>query len=84
MHVDCESGEINNRLTNCIAVNEDLKYFLQELNSLLPNESISSFSEWKQELQELKAQWPDINELANCNGINPNSFVHALSTKVFD
>lgn len=77
-HIDCEAGEINNRVKNCIPVLTDLKAFfytfakqVDAINFMLPDDWISYIS-------DLKETWPDINEL-NPTGINPNIFIHSLS-----
>jgi acetolactate synthase-1/2/3 large subunit len=81
IHVDCDAGEINNRIEHCIPIVADAKNFLEQAVNYWSKPKIHkpSYSLWKDELQKLKTQWPDINELANCNGINPNQLMHAIS-----
>ncbi len=75
-HVDCDEGEINNRLSNCISIHADLKVFL---NYILPIKTLSACLAWKNKIAELKKLWPDTKELLNVKGINPNIFLHSLS-----
>jgi acetolactate synthase-1/2/3 large subunit len=76
-HVDCERGEMNNRVKNCVVLESELKPFLSQAScSLAPTHG---FSEWVKRIAELKALWPDIDELKDIKGINPNIFMHHLS-----
>jgi acetolactate synthase-1/2/3 large subunit len=79
-HIDCEPEEINNRVKGCIPVIADVKQFLENFNSLkvINNQTFEKPNSWYQYINELKGQWPDINELKP-NGINPNLFMHILS-----
>lgn len=76
-HVDIESAELNNRITDCNVLNEDLKCFLDEMNrsDLISNAQY----EWLAEIKERYAMFPDTNELKSIRGINPNEFLHLLS-----
>lgn len=76
-HVDCEEGEINNRVLGCQSVVADLEDFLAAAQGQVQGHPSSG---WLQELKELQAQWPDTNELKDrVKGINPNVFLHELS-----
>lgn len=77
-HVDCESGELNNRVTGCTAWLEELAPFLNAAIKELPTASGYRAS-WQSELEQLRQQWPDTRELLAATGINPNSFMHSLS-----
>lgn len=77
-HIDCEAGEINNRVKNCIGIVSDLNDFFIQFNQ---TEALTNFtlqSNWQKHINELREQWPDINELTP-DGINPNIFIHELS-----
>jgi acetolactate synthase-1/2/3 large subunit len=76
-HVDCERGEMNNRVKNCVVLESELKPFLSQASCLLA--PTHGFSEWVKRIAELKARWPDIDELKDFKGNNPNVFMHHLS-----
>lgn len=78
-HVDCDAGEINNRVKDCVRVVADLKTFLVGLNAFIGKKPIPKFDSWKKQLSELQRQWPDTKEIPNLKGINPNEFMHTLS-----
>ncbi|MBT5470019.1 MAG: thiamine pyrophosphate-binding protein [Nitrospina sp.] len=78
-HVDCEAGEINNRLTGTRAVLSDLPSFFEAVFSLLRSATFVRKKDWFARINELKKKWPDTNELKNIDGMNPNTFFHALS-----
>ncbi len=81
-HVDCEAGEINNRLDGCEAVQADLQDFLVAANDFFIHDKIApnSYQPWLDELSELKLKWLDTDELKNrIQGINPNIFIHQLA-----
>jgi len=76
-HVDCEQGELNNRVKGCVTLESELGPFLANAN----NRRITAppCPDWIRRIQELKAQWPDTKELGDIEGINPNGFMHQLS-----
>ncbi|HWY38956.1 MAG TPA: thiamine pyrophosphate-dependent enzyme, partial [Bacteroidia bacterium] len=80
-HVDCEEAEINNRVLGCEKVLTDAEDFLVSANEyFLKNKISASYSAWLSELQALKKQWSDTNELKGIiKGINPNVFIHQLT-----
>lgn len=79
-HVDCDSGEINNRISGCNSIVHHLKPFLLKALETKVINKISDKSEWVNEILELKQQWPDTLELNGISGINPNKFMHILSS----
>jgi acetolactate synthase-1/2/3 large subunit len=79
-HIDCEEGEINNRVNNCIPIVADLKEFFINFSKVSKGEVFLVEEVWMLYIQSLKAQWPDIKELSPV-GINPNVFMHQLSKK---
>lgn len=79
-HVDCEPAEINNRVTGCHAIPTDLHSFLSAVIQLSESRNSVDRTAWLNELVKLKEMWPDTAELQNINGINPNQFMHELST----
>ena len=78
-HVDCEPGEINNRVEGCESLVSELIPFIEAAGKKLPLGS--GHPVWKARISELKDKWPDANEQAGMPGINPNSFMHSLSEK---
>lgn len=81
VHIDCDEHEINNRLKNCIAMVADAHDFLSQAINYFSKQSFSLNSRvtWFNEINKLKIMWPDVNELRDFPGINPNVFMHALS-----
>ncbi|WP_353072118.1 thiamine pyrophosphate-binding protein [Tunturiibacter gelidoferens] len=80
VHVDCEPGEINNRIPDCIAVNSDLRPFLEAALEELGNLAGPNWSTWREEIEGLHRKYDDRLELAELPGINPNVFMHQLSS----
>lgn len=78
-HVDCEEGEINNRLTRSIGIPADLSSFFDSFSDTSAGMTFSERSDWFQELADLKAAHSDLKELKEIKGINPNAFMHQLS-----
>jgi acetolactate synthase-1/2/3 large subunit len=76
IHVDCEPGEINNRVTGCQPIVATLPDFL---NVAIEMASQQDRIDWRAQIKEWKIQWPDTAELAEVPGINPNIFMHRLS-----
>jgi acetolactate synthase-1/2/3 large subunit len=80
IHVDCEIGELNNRIKNCEVLHEDLLSFFNGMLAYLQDVDVRiNCSAWKERISELKRTWPDTNELPMIEGINPNVFMHKLS-----
>jgi len=78
-HIDCESGEINNRVLGCIDIVSDVKDFL---NYFLKNADSKKFKEnpsWISKIAELRETYSDLKELEGSKGINPNAFCHQVS-----
>jgi acetolactate synthase I/II/III large subunit len=77
-HIDCESGEINNRVKGCVPIIADVKDFFIQFNASALTENFKKPLDWYQYITELKELWPDTKELIP-KGINPNLFTHILS-----
>ena len=79
-HVDCEKGEINNRVKGCVAIHSDLTNFFNSFVNYTKNNKVyfKLPVNWLNHINDLKIKWPDIKEL-NPVGINPNLFMHQLS-----
>jgi len=83
-HVDCEPEEINNRVVGCEVLTADLKDFMPFFNEKIKGDFFEPKEQWLKQIEYLKDQWPDVNELQNIKGINPNVFMHALSKAKID
>ena len=79
IHVDCEPGEINNRVTGCIAIPSDLKSFLHGALQNLSGAARPEWAAWRAEIAGMREQYDDRRELGSTQGINPNVFMHQLS-----
>jgi acetolactate synthase I/II/III large subunit len=80
-HIDCEIGEINNRVKGCVGINAELNSFLSQIIGNIKNNSNLLKKEWLTEINNLKKRYPDYSELSGITGINPNKFLHSLSKK---
>ncbi|HYZ85784.1 MAG TPA: thiamine pyrophosphate-binding protein, partial [Bryobacteraceae bacterium] len=80
-HLDCEPGEINNRVVGCEAVLSELRDTLPQLIAEFqqtPAEP-NAHNDWMNRIRELRRRWPDVDELRDIEGVNPNVFMHQLS-----
>jgi len=78
-HLDCDPEQLNNRVLGCESCLGDLAEFLPLLTKAFRAEPTTPTSGWFDRIQALRTQWPDIDELKGCKGINPNDFMHRLS-----
>lgn len=78
-HVDCEAGEINNRVKGCNPIITQLKSFLSLILQELKEQDLPDYSDWLDEINKLRIHWPDTNELRGVPGINPNELMHLIS-----
>jgi acetolactate synthase-1/2/3 large subunit len=78
-HVDCEAGEMNNRVTGCHTILSHLRPFLNEALRSTDRASLPDQSSWLSAIAELRQQWPDTQELSGVPGINPNELMHHIS-----
>jgi len=78
-HVDCESGEVNNRVIGCHEIITDLQSFVPAVLESVTGRTFSLYGEWMMEIAEKRDEWPDTMELQGVPGINPNHFMHQLS-----
>jgi acetolactate synthase-1/2/3 large subunit len=81
VHVDCEAGEINNRVKDCHAIIAHLKDFLEAATEATKSATLPRRDAWLAELVRLRREWPDTAELAGVPGINPNAFLHDLARR---
>lgn len=82
-HLDCEAGEINNRVTGCHAVVGELQAVLPTLVEMFVQAGTAGdrCAAWLEEITGLRKRWPDVAELSHVSGINPNAFMHQLSAR---
>lgn len=78
-HVDVEKEEINNRVGGCIPVHTSLGQFFACLAEEEGTCCEGDRKTWLDYIGELRARWPDLEELREASGINPNAFMHLLS-----
>jgi acetolactate synthase-1/2/3 large subunit len=78
-HVDCEDGEINNRVQGCFPVQADLRSFLPMAIEAARGGAFRDHLDWQDEINQLRKKWPDTDEIKIDQGINPNRFMHELS-----
>jgi acetolactate synthase-1/2/3 large subunit len=79
-HVDCEAGEINNRVRGCRAILSDLRLFLASAVEAASARRLRSCRpDWLEEIAACRRRWPDTGELGGISGINPNEFLHQLA-----
>src|SRR6266404_1624809 len=78
-HVDCEPGEINNRIVGCVQIVSHLLGFLNNALLLIADRKAIPPEAWLAEINELRRAYPDTEELPCINGINPNILMHQLS-----
>jgi acetolactate synthase-1/2/3 large subunit len=80
-HVDCEPGELNNRVTGCRVLVSELRPWLRDAaEAAVPLGEVDR-SSWLAEIDDARRAWPDVAELRDVPGINPNAFMHALSSR---
>ena len=79
-HVDCEAGEINNRVRDCHGLVSEIGPFLEQMVAACANTGTAGrYAPWLAKIAELRQVYPDTEELRNLPGINPNIFMHQLS-----
>ncbi len=79
-HVDCEPAETNNRVKGCREIILDLEAFFRAITSMAEGQAFEGRTAWRKEIDALREQHPDTRELIDIKGINPNGFMHRLSS----
>lgn len=79
-HIDIDSSEINNRVSNCVAINQSISDFLSDINNMA-EDFLGNFISWSEQINILRNDWPDTAELQGIEGINPNVLMHKLSNQ---
>lgn len=80
-HVDCEPGELNNRVTGCHTLRSHLAHFLTQAADAARSRRLLGHTHWLEEITAARRSWPDTAELKGIRGINPNALMHALSVR---
>lgn len=80
-HVDCDAGEMNNRVTGCVSAEAHLRPFLDAAIGVARARQWPVGTAWQREIHGWRADRPDTAELANVPGINPNVLMHAIAAK---
>ncbi|MGA2319527.1 MAG: thiamine pyrophosphate-binding protein [Solirubrobacteraceae bacterium] len=78
-HVDCDPGELNNRVLGCHAVVSQLEPFIAAVLEVIDGRHPQELAAWRAEILELEDRWPDTGELPDVQGINPNDLMHRLA-----
>ena len=79
--LDCDEGEVNNRVTGCVPIMGHLRSFFREIMPKLSDLNFPDRPDWLAEISKLRSTWPDTAELNGTSGINPNELMHSLSAK---
>ena len=78
IHVDIDKSELNNKVKADLAVNVDLKIFMEALNGSLNKFDAVKLNEWRKMIAGYKKQYPAFSLPKNVS-IHPNSFMSILS-----
>jgi acetolactate synthase-1/2/3 large subunit len=78
--VDCDPGELGNRLPTARRMLADAASFvraaLERRAGVRPDRAL-----WLDEIDDLRRSWPDTAELGRCPGVNPNELLRELSVR---
>jgi len=78
-HVDCDEGELNNRVVGCHTTVSRLTPFIEKVLEATGGSAPVELGTWRSEISELADRWPDTGELPDLRGINPNALMHRLA-----
>ena len=78
IRVDCEEGELTNRLYPTVKVNSDLKVFLKELLVKIKDVDFK-LDDWHNEIASLKNEFPIEKEITKTVFVNPISLLKSIS-----
>jgi acetolactate synthase I/II/III large subunit len=77
VHVDCDAGEIGNRVRVRLPIVADVGDFARAV--LATGERCRPREAWLRHIREQQARWPDTDELKGVPGLNPNALMRRLS-----
>lgn len=80
-HIDCDPGEVNNRVTGCHALITPLSPAIAALVEAAGDSPRDLHESWSNEIAALALRWPDTEELSGIEGINPNLLMHQVSNE---
>jgi acetolactate synthase-1/2/3 large subunit len=78
-HIDCDPGEVNNRVSGCHELIAELAPAIAALVEAAADSPPEPHASWSEEIAELALRWPDTDEQSGIDGINPNLLMHQLS-----
>jgi len=78
-HIDIDENELNNSTNKSTKINMHLFKFFQHFLHNFSSSPSHRWQHWVQEINALRAAWPDTDEVIIKKGINPNVFMHCLS-----
>lgn len=78
-HMDCEPGQLNNRVTGCETCVAHLADFMDAMLQASADMPRREPSDWETWISGQRCLAPDTEELKGCKGINPNRFIRTLS-----
>jgi acetolactate synthase-1/2/3 large subunit len=81
--VDCDPGEML-RIKGAHTIQADVGDFLERALQLTEGVSAPRRDSWFARIAELRRSHPDVEELAGCDGINPNVLMRQLSAASSD
>jgi acetolactate synthase-1/2/3 large subunit len=79
-HVDVDPDEVNNRIEGCHGITMELKTFLAGALASAPSFA-PEIQPWIEEIAAKRKEWPPEAEYHSKKGINPCSFLSALSQR---
>jgi acetolactate synthase I/II/III large subunit len=78
IHVDIDTNELNNKIEADIAINCDIKKFLNLIVKKFNNKIIPDIKDWKEKIDLYKIKYP-LFTIQKRKKINPNHFMDILS-----
>jgi len=79
IHVDIDPEELNNKIKADMAINYDIKGFLNLIIKKLNNKNIPNIINWKEKIEKYKIKYPSSTASKN-KKISPNQFMDILSS----
>ncbi len=80
-HVDCDPGELDNRVRGCHTTVAQLEPYIAALTEAAALRPTPRLESWRGEITQLRERWPDTGELPGVPGINPNDLMHRIARR---
>lgn len=80
-HVDCDPGELDNRVRGCHTTVAQLAPYIAALSEAAGRRPAAQIEPWRAEIAQLRDRWPDTGELPGVPGINPNDLMHRIARR---